>query len=98
MHLYVIVRAATAPGNRVDLLRRGALEDLSTWAEDYAWEHGLRVLAGKRARWRKQPPTEAQRALAERLGIHAAGLARGDLAATITRVLAMRALRTARVA
>ncbi len=98
MHLYVIVRAATAPGNRVDLLRRGALEDLSTWAEDYAWEHGLRVLAGKRARWRKQPPTEAQRALAERLGIHAAGLARGDLAAAITRVLAMRALRTARVA
>ncbi len=97
MSLYAIVRDAAAPGNRVALLQRGSLEELSTWAEDYAWQHGLRALAGKRARWRKQPPTEAQWELARRLGIGTDGLFRGEVAAAITRVLAMRSLRMARV-
>ena len=98
MRLYGVLRTAAVPGNRVMLLQTGSLEELSTWAEDYAWQHGLRALAGKRAWWRKQPPTDAQQELAERLGIRTSGLFRGEVAAAITRVLALRALRMARVA
>lgn len=61
-------------------------------AEEYVEEHGDAVLAKKTKRWRNEPATDKQVALASRLGIYRDGASKGEVAQAITHKFAVDSL------
>jgi hypothetical protein len=77
---------------RAYLIRQGDFEELSEAAEALIEKWANPTLAAKGRRWRKEPPTEAQVHFARRLGVYEPGISKGELAARITHVLAIRSI------
>lgn len=76
-------------------IKTGSFEELSAWADEYAERRGQAILAAKARQWRKAPPTDKQIAYAQRLRVFEPGMSRGQVAAAITRAIAMRTLKSA---
>jgi hypothetical protein len=73
------------------VLARGSFDEVSEVANRYADKYGNSILAAKQRSWRKEPPTDPQLDFARRLaGAFKAGMTKGELAQSITHVLAVR--------
>lgn len=72
-------------------------DDAVLLANDYAEEHGDNTLSKRTAGWRHSPPSDKQKAFAERLGCFRPNMSRGACAQAITHALALQQLRRARV-
>jgi superfamily II DNA or RNA helicase len=89
----VLYGCAKRPGGQwiAYKLARGDFEELSQRADEYCNRWGNAPLATKQRAWRREPPTDKQIAFARRIkGAFTPGMTKGELAQSITHMLAVR--------
>jgi superfamily II DNA or RNA helicase len=81
---WLVARKEGERWHRAYEVMKGSFEDVSDWANEYAYTRGQKAIAGKSRRWASAEPSDGQVNFASTLGVWQQGMTRGECADAIT--------------
>jgi superfamily II DNA or RNA helicase len=90
---WLVARREGERWHRAYEVRKGTFEDVSEWANEYAYNRGSKAIAGKQRSWASNAPSDGQVNYASALGVWREGMTRGECADAITTKVALDAVK-----